>query len=263
MPLAGGAIRWVNSYVKIRCDSSGLATHLSGAAIDVTATRALRQAQAEAEAQLRIISDSLLVLIAYATPDRRYRFNNRAYETWFGASPDSFAGRTIEEALGAAAYAGLRPYLDCAFAGETTRFRSRLDYAKLGSRDIAGTYVPHVVAGKVLGFVILFEDVSEQIAAEQRLRDSETRLRLAMEGARMGTWFSDSAQGRVVWDAQHLRLLGYDPDAPPPATDALWRERVHPEDLPRVLGEIEAARRNGEPFEIELRIRRADDGAER
>ena len=123
--------------------------------------------------------------------------------------------------------------------------------------------MPHVVDGEVQGVVILVEDVSEQIAGEQRLRDSEARLRLAMEGARMGTWFSDTATGRVVWDAPHLRLLGFDPEAPPPATDELWRERVHPDDRARVEQALEDARHTAEPFEIELRILRADDGEER
>jgi PAS domain S-box-containing protein len=263
VPLPDGTTRWVNVFVKIHRDGAGRATHLSGAAVDVTATRVLRQAHAESEAQLRIISDSLPVLIAYATPDRRYRFNNRAYETWFGTSPEALAGRTMDEVLGAAAYAGIKPHLDRAFAGETARFRSRLDYAGLGPRDVAGTYVPHVVDGQVRGIVILVEDVSEQIAGEQRLRDSEARLRLAMEGARMGTWFSDTATGRVIWDAPHLRLLGYDPQSPPPANDALWRERVHPEDRARVEQALEGARRTADPFDLELRILRADDGEER
>ena len=263
VPLPDGSTRWINVFVKVHRDAAGRATHLSGAAVDVTRTRALRQAHAATEAQLRIISDSLPVLIAYATPDRCYRFNNRAYETWFGTSPESLAGRPMEDVLGPAAYAGVKVHLDRAFAGETARFRSRLDYAGLGPRDVSGTYVPHVVDGQVHGIVILVEDVSEQIAGEQRLRDSEARLRLAMEGARMGTWFSDSATGRVVWDAPHLRLLGYDPAAPPPASDALWRERLHPDDRVRVDQALNDARHAAEPFEVELRILRADDGGER
>jgi PAS domain S-box-containing protein len=260
VPQADGTTRWINSYMHVRRDASGRATHLSGAAVDVTPTRAARQAQAETEAQLRIITDSLPVLIAYATPDRRYRFNNKAYETWFGTPPATLAGRHMEEVLGPAAYAGIAPHLDRAYAGETARFRSRLEYAGLGPRDVAGTYVPHVVDGKVQGVVILVEDVSEQIAGERRLRDSEERLRLAMQGAQMGTWFSDTATGRVDWDDAHLRLLGYDPQSPPPATDALWRERLHPEDRARVQAALDAARGSAGSFELELRIRRADDG---
>ena len=101
VPLPDGSTRWINVFVKIHRDGAGRATHLSGAAVDVTSTRALRQAHAATEAQLRIISDSLPTLIAYATPDRRYRFNSRAYETWFGTSPESLAGRPMEDVLGA------------------------------------------------------------------------------------------------------------------------------------------------------------------
>ncbi|MCC6171772.1 MAG: PAS domain-containing protein [Gammaproteobacteria bacterium] len=263
VPQPDGSMRWINSYIHVHRDDDGHATHLSGAAVDVTPMRAARQAQAETEAQLRIITDSLPVLIGYATPDRRYRFNNRAYETWFGNPPEAVAGRTIEEVVGPAAYAGIRPHLDRAFAGETVQFRSRLDYGGLGSRDVAATYVPHVVDGRVQGIVILVEDVGGQIAGELRLRDSEERLRLAMEGARMGTWFSDTRTGRVVWDDAHLRLLGYDPQSPPSPSDALWRERVHPEDLPRVQAALDEAHRNVAPFDLERRIRRADDGTER
>ncbi|MCP5360142.1 MAG: PAS domain-containing protein [Sinobacteraceae bacterium] len=263
VPQPDGSMRWINSYMHVHRDSGGRATHLAAASIDVTPMRAARQAQAETEALLQVVSDSLPVLIAYATPDRRYRFNNKAYETWFGTASAALAGRSIEEVVGPIIYAGIRPHLDRAFAGETARFRSRLEYPGYGPRDVAATYVPHVVEGRVLGVVILVEDLAGQIAGEQRLRDSEERLRLAMEGARMGTWFSDIHAGRVVMDEAHLRLLGYDPQSPPPQTNAAWRECLHPDDLPRIQATLDAARRSVAPFDLELRIRRADDGSER
>lgn len=263
IPQADGSMRWLNSYIHVRRDAAGRAIQLSGAAIDVTPTRAARQAQAETEALLRAISESLPVLIAYATPDRRYRFNNKAYETWFGTTPELLAGATMEEALGPAAYAAVKPHVDRAYAGEIARFRSRVDYKDRGPRDVAGTYVPHVVDGEVRGIVILVEDVSDQIAGEQRLRDSEERLRLAMEGARMGTWLSDTATDRVVWDEAHQRLLGFDPQSPPAANGALWNDLVHPDDRAGVASALQAAREAGGNFELEMRIRRADDGRER
>ncbi|MEZ5486956.1 MAG: PAS domain-containing protein [Steroidobacteraceae bacterium] len=263
VPQPDGSMRWINSYMHVHRDSGGRATHLAAASIDVTPMRAARQAQAETEALLQVVSDSLPVLIAYATPDRRYRFNNKAYETWFGTASAALAGRSIEEVVGPIIYAGIRPHLDRAFAGETARFRSRLEYPSYGPRDVAATYVPHVVEGRVLGVVILVEDLAGQIAGEQRLRDSEERLRLAMEGARMGTWFSDTHAGRVVMDEAHLRLLGYDPQSPPPQTNVAWRECLHPDDLPRIQATLDAARRSVAPFDLELRIRRADDGSER
>ena len=132
VPLADGSVRWINSYITVHRDAAGRATQLSGAAIDVTPMRARARRRPRAEAQLRIISDSLPVLIAYATPDRRYRFNNKAYETWFGASPESLAGSTWPKCSGSAPMPTSRPHLDRAYAGETTRFRSRLEYSSSG-----------------------------------------------------------------------------------------------------------------------------------
>ena len=44
-----------------------------------------------AEEQLRLVTDALPVLISYVDTEQRYRFNNKAYEEWFGA-PVKFNG---------------------------------------------------------------------------------------------------------------------------------------------------------------------------
>lgn len=41
------------------------------------------------EAQLRLITNALPVLIAYIDREQRYRFNNQAYATWLGDRPSS------------------------------------------------------------------------------------------------------------------------------------------------------------------------------
>src|SRR3954463_16126466 len=44
------------------------------------------------EKRLRQIADHLPALVAYVDKDQRYRFNNRAYETWIGRTPESLYG---------------------------------------------------------------------------------------------------------------------------------------------------------------------------
>ena len=41
------------------------------------------------ELQLKQIADHLPALIAYVDADQRYRFNNQAYESWIGQTPES------------------------------------------------------------------------------------------------------------------------------------------------------------------------------
>ena len=43
-----------------------------------------KQKIAESEKQLHLITDAMPVLVAYIDKDRKYRFNNKTYETWFG-----------------------------------------------------------------------------------------------------------------------------------------------------------------------------------
>ena len=55
----------------------------------------------------------------------------------------------------------------------------------------------------------LRRETSERDRISRALERSEQRLRLAMEGAGMGTFDVNLQTGKVVWSATHLRMLGY------------------------------------------------------
>jgi PAS domain S-box-containing protein len=72
----------------------------------------------------------------------------------------------------------------------------------------------------------------ERFEAEESLRVNEERLRLSQEAAGLGHWDYDYASGTLVWSEQTRKLLGVEPGEP--ASRALLRSRVHPEDHPRL-----------------------------
>jgi PAS domain S-box-containing protein len=72
----------------------------------------------------------------------------------------------------------------------------------------------------------------ERFEAEQSLRVSEERLRLSQVAGGLGYWDYDYASGTLVWSEQTRKLLGVEPGEP--ASRALLRSRVHPEDRPRL-----------------------------
>jgi len=72
----------------------------------------------------------------------------------------------------------------------------------------------------------------ERFEAEHCLRASEERLRLSQEAAGLGHWDYDYVSGTLVWSEQTRKLLGVEPGEP--ASRALLRSRVHPEDRPRL-----------------------------
>jgi PAS domain S-box-containing protein len=83
----------------------------------------------------------------------------------------------------------------------------------------------------------------ERFEAEESLRVSEERLRLSQEAAGLGHWDYDYASGTLVWSEQTRKLLGVEPAVP--ASRALLRSRVHPEDRPRLEEHIARGTRPG------------------
>jgi PAS domain S-box-containing protein len=88
---------------------------------------------------------------------------------------------------------------------------------------------------------------------QEELRVSEQRLRLALEGADLGFWDVDVPTGQAIWNRRHAILLGYSPVEGPVTMDH-WRQRIHPDDLPRIESAIEQAKRSRERFAEEHRI---------
>ena len=83
------------------------------------------------------------------------------------------------------------------------------------------------------------------------------RALLALEAGRMGSWRWDIVEGTVTGDPFVARLLNMDFDAQPwPVGDVF--ASMHPEDLPRVQGEVERALSGADIYEVEFRDRVID-----
>jgi PAS domain S-box-containing protein len=142
---------------------------------------------AESERELQQMTDALPVLISHVDAEGRYRFNNRAYEEWFGHPRADIYGRTLREVLGEQAYVGLRPFVERALAGEAMSLEQLVPYKDGGERFIHVDYVPRVGArGQTEGFYALVQDIGEQKRAQLALARSEQRLRAVLESVSDG-----------------------------------------------------------------------------
>jgi len=87
-------------------------------------------------------------------------------------------------------------------------------------------------AGNMSGVVLVFHDVTEKRRAQQRLRENEERLRLAVESAGLGTWDYDPVTEKLNWSDRCKAVFGLAPDAP--VDYQTFLDRLHPEDRKRV-----------------------------
>ncbi|MDZ8108618.1 MAG: PAS domain S-box protein [Nostoc sp. DedQUE12a] len=200
------------------------------------------------ETQLRLITDTLPVLISFVDSQQRYRFNNRAYEQWFGQPAAEVYGKHLWEVLGESAYEVIRSYVEQVLKGVQVSFETEIPYKNLGTRYIKAIYVPQFGRhGTVEGFAVLITDISEQQAAlrdrflaEEALRQSEERTRLAIKVARLGTWRYNLETNLVELDKRMREIWGEPDDAviiPLPQVI----ERIHPDDRERVASAISSA----------------------
>src|SRR5262245_13862102 len=106
----GGAGPWLVSL------GAGAVAGALGAALHCARRRLAREAaaRAESESRSRLIMDTAPALLSYVDAEGRYRFNNHAYETWFGHPRHEVTGRHMRDVLGEAAWAVVGPKIEAA-----------------------------------------------------------------------------------------------------------------------------------------------------
>jgi PAS domain S-box-containing protein len=101
------------------------------------------------------------------------------------------------------------------------------------------------------------EDADDHKRAREGLRESEERLRLALEAGRMGTWEWTVATNEVIWSPSLEAIHGIAPGTFA-GTFAAYQDDMHAEDREHVLHAIAQTLEQGEDHHIEYRIVRPD-----
>ena len=122
------------------------------------------------EAQMRLITDSIPALVAYFDHRRIYRYINRGYREWFGLDPANPGAVSAKQYLGAATYAGIRPNVARALAGEAVTFEYETTLVGGGQVVARTTLIPEIATdGTVAGCFELTFDITEQKRAHEML----------------------------------------------------------------------------------------------
>jgi PAS domain S-box-containing protein len=205
------------------------------------------------------VRDAAVVLDA----DGRIADLNPAAERLFGVAVGGQVGRTTDNKT-----PGLNAADDAAArrdARRDGRWEGEIGFVKLDGRPV--TLEATLVAitndrGEHGGLIAIYRDISARKAAEDALRESEKRLRFALEGANEGLWDWSIDGGDVYYSAAAERMLGYEPgEMERQAGRTTWDQNVHPDDMPAVQRAIDAhVAGNTDAYEAEYRCRTKQGG---
>jgi PAS domain S-box-containing protein len=107
--------------------------------------------------------------------------------------------------------------------------------------------------GKPVRIVGAIQDITERKRAQEELRQTSERFRMAAEGAGIGVWEWDLVANRVFWDERMYRLFGADRSRVDDLY-AYWSSCLHPDDRERTIAELNASLNGGGTFDAEFRI---------
>ncbi|MDZ4188713.1 MAG: EAL domain-containing protein [Hydrogenophaga sp.] len=90
--------------------------------------------------------------------------------------------------------------------------------------------------GVLLNFAGVLSDISQQSRMQAALRDSDERMKLALEGGELAAWDWDIPSGQVIVSPYWCAMLGLAPREAVHVHE--WEQRVHPQDLERVRQQL-------------------------
>jgi PAS domain S-box-containing protein len=246
-------------------DSAGRVVRWFGTMTDISEQRRTEEALRAAHGELQAIMDAMPVsLLISRDPECRFVFGNRrAYQVLdeppgrnlaeFAVDEQRPAFRLIEN--GTEIPRTESPLDKAAATGQAVYDRELELVFRDGSRaNIISNAVPLLDSeGRSSGAVAIIWDITERKRNEERLRESEERLRLAQQVARLGTFEWDLQTGVDRWTPEMEVLYGLPPGGFA-GTEQAWEELVHPEDRAEVVRRLQHVLDSGTTSDSEWRV---------
>ena len=117
--------------------------------------------------------------------------------------------------------------------------------------DLAAQVVELLEARKTLSEVEHLK--AAQIDDRRLWRRREQTAALALDAGKMAFWEFDALREQAQWSERMFDIMGFPAEGDPPSIES-WLGRIHPDDRPSLLAQVEQIRQSGGPFTMKYRI---------
>jgi PAS domain S-box-containing protein len=273
-----GSVCWLSVWGLAEFEGQGperRAVRLTGASRDITWEKQAElslaksnEALQESERSVKEIADrfkavlenSLDVAYRRDLKENRYDYMSPVVEQVLGFSVDEMVNMNFQETLSRIHPDDL-PVLEKELVQAADEGKGKLEYrfkCKDGQYRWLADYitVSKDSEGQPLYRTGILRDVTDQVRADQALRTSEERFRLASRAV-TGILYDWTVGREELYQSDGLEgVVGYKPGEEPGGTTDWWPRNIHPDDYPRVQTELyQAINGLSDSFSYEYRIR--------
>ena len=269
--IADGAVKWVRERATLEFDSAGALLGGFGTTQDISEKKQAeieleeaRNAAVKDKNLLEAVMEAIPVGVAITdVPGGTIRANRMFDQVWGRRSlKPAQSTTTLHTRPG-----GLTPANRSSRKNGPRRGQCRSGEPVVGQlmeiqgfdgkhRFVINSAAPvHDANGRIVGSAVAIQDISDRIAAEKALRESEQLYRAIGESIDYGVWVCEPDGRNIYASESFLNMVGLTQQQ---CSDFGWGDVLHPDDSERTIAAWKECARTGGTWDIEHRFRGVD-----
>jgi PAS domain S-box-containing protein len=253
-----GTMRWVAATGKFYYSPNGEPERMLGMAVDITDRKQAEDALRETEKRYRRIVETANEGVWLLDSKLHTSYVNRQMAEMLGYEPGEMVGRSVFDSYFPEDVERKKQLLERRQQGVREQFEERLRHRKGSELWVRMAAIPVFKDnGEFDGTLAMVSEITERKRAEDALRESEARLRLAAQVGKMYAYEWDVATDKVVRSEECMSVLG-SKDQPKQLTRQQLLASVHPDDRTLFVNSVDQATPDNPTVQISYRVLRPD-----